>query len=200
AVSTTTCIGGGTFDPNFFTDPVRAQVQAELQKPTLVNLEHMLRNLAYYGQPGDPVPDFGALHIALRRDTNAVDGTDPTDGARPQLKAWSETAPTMRWAQENDGTLRNEVTGKCLEVYGWSQDNGAAITTWSCHGGANQRWQQINGNVFRNVNSGKCLTDQVTIFRWGTHASISHSLVQNPCDGSAAQSWKTATRDVAPPR
>ncbi|MGZ3440510.1 MAG: RICIN domain-containing protein, partial [Polyangia bacterium] len=141
----TTCIGGGTFDPNFFTATPAQNLQNDLGAQSISDLAAKLQNMARWGQPDDPVPEFGALHIALRRDTNAVDGTDPTDGARPQLKAWSETAPTMRWVQEPDGTLRNEVTGQCLEVYGWSQDNGAAITTWSCHGGANQRWQQING-------------------------------------------------------
>jgi hypothetical protein len=58
----------------------------------------------------------------------------------------------------------------------------------------------VNGNVFKNVNSGKCLTDEMLIFKLGTKFQVTHSLQQRTCDGSAGQSWKTATRDVAPPR
>ena len=31
-------------------------------------------------------------------------------------------------------------SGKCLDVAGWSTDDGTGIIQWQCHGGANQTW------------------------------------------------------------
>jgi endo-1,4-beta-xylanase len=41
--------------------------------------------------------------------------------------------------------LRNEASGRCLDVNGArpanaAAGNGSAVIVWSCHGGANQRW------------------------------------------------------------
>jgi glucosylceramidase len=33
-------------------------------------------------------------------------------------------------------------SGKCLDVYGAGQQNGARVIQWNCHGGPNQRWRQ----------------------------------------------------------
>jgi arabinan endo-1,5-alpha-L-arabinosidase len=37
-------------------------------------------------------------------------------------------------------TFRNVHSGQCLEVYGASTANGAAMNQWPCNGGANQQW------------------------------------------------------------
>jgi len=64
---------------------------------------------------------------------------------------------------------QNEVTYKlkalhsnrCLDVYGWSTENGADIVQWDCHGGNNQRWRLLDGGegywMLQSVHSGKCL-------------------------------------------
>src|SRR6266516_928136 len=35
----------------------------------------------------------------------------------------------------------SQLSGKCLDLNGGSQDDGAAIIQWSCHGAVNQQWR-----------------------------------------------------------
>lgn len=37
-------------------------------------------------------------------------------------------------------TIRNWHSGKCIDVGGWSQQNGARLIQWDCHGGSNQKF------------------------------------------------------------
>ena len=65
------------------------------------------------------------------------------------------------------------ISGKCLEVWGWSGANGGAVDMWDYTGtgGANQNWliQPTYDGYYKiiNVNSGKAL--EVTL---GTDAAI----------------------------
>jgi hypothetical protein len=80
----------------------------------------------------------------------------------------------------------NRASGKCLDVYGASRDDGTAAVQWHCHGGANQQWrpqQNGNGYLLVNVNSGKCLGVQ------NANPAAGTQLVQWTCDGSPAQTW-----------
>ena len=65
-----------------------------------------------------------------------------------QWDCWG--APHQQWQVAHiaaDGIwavfgIRNKHSGKCLEVYGFSQDNGGAVVQWDCWGGHNQRWDE----------------------------------------------------------
>src|SRR3954470_20606632 len=49
---------------------------------------------------------------------------------------------------------------KCLDVNGFSQQDGALVIQFGCHGGTNQRWRSKRmgrGVILISVNSGKCL-------------------------------------------
>jgi hypothetical protein len=49
---------------------------------------------------------------------------------------------------------------KCLDVRGFSQQDGADVIQFQCHFGTNQRWTSQSmggGRIIRSVNSGKCL-------------------------------------------
>jgi hypothetical protein len=49
---------------------------------------------------------------------------------------------------------------KCLDVTGFSQQDGARVIQFPCHFGTNQRWRSERmgrGVIIRSVNSGKCL-------------------------------------------
>jgi hypothetical protein len=51
-------------------------------------------------------------------------------------------------------------SSKCLDVTGFSQQDGADVIQFQCHNGANQRWTTQSmggGRIIRSVNSGKCL-------------------------------------------
>jgi hypothetical protein len=65
-------------------------------------------------------------------------------------------------AVEVDGSfaLVAQHSFKCLDVAGFSDQNGTPVVQFKCHFGTNQRWtsQRIGrGVILKSVNSGKCL-------------------------------------------
>lgn len=55
---------------------------------------------------------------------------------------------------QRSGTL--VVQGKCLDVAGAQQHNGAPVIAYQCNGQRNQQWY-MQGNRIRSAHSGKCL-------------------------------------------
>ncbi|MFD9302184.1 RICIN domain-containing protein [Streptomyces sp. NPDC060048] len=41
--------------------------------------------------------------------------------------------------------IRNEISGQCLEIAGFSTAWGAQASQWGCNGGANQTWSYFMG-------------------------------------------------------
>ena len=69
-----------------------------------------------------------------------------------------------------DFRLVSDGSGKCAEIYGFSQDNFGTANQWACWGGPNQRIQATplaDGYYeLRFVHSGKCLE----VFNWSRSA------------------------------
>jgi len=67
------------------------------------------------------------------------------DGTPVQLAATCTGGTEQRFLATTvaDGVyqLKNEQTGKCVDVSGASKANGKAIIIWPCHNGLNQQWQ-----------------------------------------------------------
>ncbi|SCF35321.1 Ricin-type beta-trefoil lectin domain-containing protein [Micromonospora viridifaciens] len=84
-------------------------------------------------------------------------------------------------------TLVNAGSGKCLDVFGQSADDGAPVQQWSCNGQANQQWRFAPTGagpvLLVAVHSGKCA--QVT----GASTEPGAQLQQAPCTGAAEQQW-----------
>jgi len=113
----------------------------------------------------------------------SADRTSATDGAR--VLATNGTYP-----------LKNDHSGKCLEVYGWSQANGGNVVQWDCHYGANQLWTFVrhgDGSYsLKNLNSGKCLD----VYAWSQ--ANGGDVVQWECHWGANQRWvQTWSDDTA---
>ncbi|MEU1590706.1 ricin-type beta-trefoil lectin domain protein [Micromonospora sp. NPDC005710] len=53
--------------------------------------------------------------------------------------------------------LRGQGSGRCLDITGASQINGALAEIWDCNGGANQRFTQTSAGELRVYNGTKCL-------------------------------------------
>lgn len=49
-----------------------------------------------------------------------------------------------------------QVQGKCLDVAGQQQQNGAEVIGYRCNGQKNQKWY-IDGQRIRSLDTGKCL-------------------------------------------
>jgi endo-1,4-beta-xylanase len=75
--------------------------------------------------------------------------------------------------------LRNDASGRCLDVNGANSANGAQMIIWDCHSGANQQFTQ-NGQALQVM--GKCL-DVPNNAAAGTRAQIWD------CSGGANQQW-----------
>ncbi|MGR6913882.1 RICIN domain-containing protein [[Actinomadura] parvosata] len=89
-------------------------------------------------------------------------------------------APAQAAAPTADGVYQLKVakSGKCLDVVGGSQDNGAQLQQWTCSGDTWQRFTVVAAGsgtfTLRNVNSGRCLdvpngaaTSGLRIQQWG---------------------------------
>ncbi|MEX0171257.1 RICIN domain-containing protein [Streptomyces sp. LMG1-1-1.1] len=88
------------------------------------------------------------------------------------------------------GRMVNLNSNACLEVGGWSTDNGAGVNQWACHDGNNQLWAVVPygaGNLVYNAHSGKCLE----VKGWSTANGA--QIGQWDCHGGANQQWTVST-------
>lgn len=87
--------------------------------------------------------------------------------------------------------LRAQHSGKCMDVGGWSTENGGNVVQWDCHGGANQIFRVLDAGdgywMLQNVHSGKCLN----VSGWGTNAGA--NIHQWDCHGGDNQRIKAAS-------
>ena len=90
-------------------------------------------------------------------------------------------APSRALAS-GDFTLQSKMNNKCLEITGFSNDNGAKVGMWDCWGGANQRWYW-DGDRIRNKFNNKCLEIYALSNDNGARAGMWD------CWGGANQEW-----------
>ncbi|WP_330309772.1 MULTISPECIES: non-reducing end alpha-L-arabinofuranosidase family hydrolase [unclassified Streptomyces] len=79
--------------------------------------------------------------------------------------------------------LRSVDSGRCLDVSGFSQTDGANVQIWDCHGGINQRWTLTDSNQL-TVYGNKCLDVRGGATAAGTPVQIW------TCTGSDNQQWR----------
>ncbi|NUP81814.1 MAG: PHB depolymerase family esterase [Nonomuraea sp.] len=109
----------------------------------------------------------------------------PLDGMFPYalsflgLDATSPGTPTPT----PSGTIRNAGSGRCLDVAGASQSNGAQAQIWDCNGQTNQSWTPTGAGELR-VYGTKCLdvsnrstADGAQVIIWD-------------CSGQSNQQWR----------
>ncbi|GLX97325.1 PHB depolymerase family esterase [Herbidospora sp. NBRC 101105] len=81
------------------------------------------------------------------------------------------------------GALKGVGSGRCLDVSGNSQANGAPIQIWDCNGRANQQWTSTAAGELR-VYGGKCL--DVT----GAGTADGTAVTIWDCNGQNNQKWR----------
>jgi hypothetical protein len=106
------------------------------------------------------------------------------------ISAYQNTCPlipttppstTTTPGEPGGNTYVGQQSGRCLDVTGQSQDNGAKIQLWDCNGQSNQKWTLTSAAELR-VYGGKCL-DLPANSAAGTQAQIAD------CTGGANQKW-----------
>ncbi len=88
----------------------------------------------------------------------------------------------------------NTNSGKCLEIPGGQDYNGAVAQQWDCNSGLNQRWylDDLNksaGTTLVNAESGKCLE----VADWRTDPGAPIRVWD--CHGGANQKWSFGQND-----
>ncbi|MCK2218361.1 PHB depolymerase family esterase [Actinomadura sp. ATCC 31491] len=81
------------------------------------------------------------------------------------------------------GLIKNEASGRCLDVAGASQANGAQAQIYDCHGQANQQWTATASGELR-VYGGKCLDVS------GRATADGSSVIIWDCSGQSNQQWR----------
>ncbi|MCX5265301.1 non-reducing end alpha-L-arabinofuranosidase family hydrolase [Streptomyces sp. NBC_00199] len=79
--------------------------------------------------------------------------------------------------------VRGVDSGKCLDVSGFSQADGANVQIWDCHGGVNQQWTSTDSSQL-TVYGNKCLDARGAGTTNGTPVQIWS------CNGSDNQQWR----------
>ncbi|NUS15255.1 MAG: alpha-L-arabinofuranosidase [Streptomyces sp.] len=81
------------------------------------------------------------------------------------------------------GALKSVSSGRCLDVVGASQTDGAALQIYDCWGGTNQQWTSTDSSQL-TVYGSKCLDVP-------NHATTAGTKVQIwSCSGGANQQWR----------
>ncbi|QFY07809.1 DUF1080 domain-containing protein [Nonomuraea phyllanthi] len=79
--------------------------------------------------------------------------------------------------------LRGVGSGRCLDVSGASQANGAQVQIWDCNGRSNQQWTSTSAGELR-VYGGKCLDVN------GAGTADGTSVIIWDCNGQNNQKWR----------
>ena len=99
------------------------------------------------------------------------------DGWTNQVYFNPDIKPTL-----NNTMAQARHSGRCLDIYAWSQGDGTRVIQYDCHGGANQRFDYNSNNKTISVkHSNKCLTVK--------SADAWQQVVQQPCVGTWNQMW-----------
>ena len=112
--------------------------------------------------------------------------TLPAHGAGLYRLALSGSVPVTQPATYATFTARH--SGKRLDVFNGSLDDGGSVVQWAANSGTNQQWQfvDVGGGYYNlvNRNSGKCLDV------YNNSTADGGSLVQWTCHGGANQKWQ----------
>lgn len=135
-----------------------------------------------WGEFGDTVStsvdlDAGYNVIRLAKGAPGFSGGDGY-AELDYIELTADTAPPPPDDPPSDVvSIVAQHSGKCLDVYGFSTDNGGDVVQWSCHGDSNQQWELIDlGDGYFEIvsqHSGLCLDvegistdDGANVFQW----------------------------------
>ncbi|MFC4589998.1 PQQ-dependent sugar dehydrogenase [Sphaerisporangium corydalis] len=83
----------------------------------------------------------------------------------------------------SQSAIRGAASGRCLDVNGASQANGALAQIWDCNGQANQQWTSTSSTELR-VYGGKCLDVS------GAGTADGTAVLIWDCNGQNNQKWR----------
>lgn len=114
----------------------------------------------------------------------------------PKYEQWSYNPATHR--------LSHVASGKCVNIVGESKAAGAPIILYPCRNAPNEKWTVVSSGgslvwSIKSDHSGMCLHGDPGKVIPGNRSSVGvtvpATLVQRPCNGSAAQRFSNADAD-----
>ncbi|MBG0825790.1 lectin [Planomonospora sp. ID91781] len=130
------------------------------------------------------------MHSALTT-ADLIDGVHPTAGGYDKMAArWYGALQSVPGSIGSSGgptptgsALRGVGSGRCLDVTGVSQANGAQAQIWDCNGQSNQQWTPTAAGELR-VYGSKCLD----VYSNGTADGT--AVIIWDCSGQNNQQWR----------
>ncbi|MFB9252144.1 RICIN domain-containing protein [Sphaerisporangium melleum] len=92
----------------------------------------------------------------VNNNVTVSNGQWPSGAQAVMAAAGPQTGTNPSPSPGTTGTIRAQASGRCLDVNGASQTNGAAAQIWDCNGQANQQWNATSASELR-VYGNKCL-------------------------------------------
>jgi lysophospholipase L1-like esterase len=122
--------------------------------------------------------------------SDLIDGVHPTAGGYDKMAAaWYSALQSVSGSIGQPGNptpagaIRGVGSGRCLDVTGASQTNGAQAQIWDCNGQANQQWTPTASGELR-VYGNKCLDVSSRGTADGT------AVIIWDCNGQNNQQWR----------
>jgi lysophospholipase L1-like esterase len=128
------------------------------------------------------------MHSVLTT-ADLIDGIHPTAGGYDKMAAaWYAALRSVSGSigtpvSGSTGAIRGVGSGRCLDVTGVSQANGAQVQIWDCNGQSNQQWTSTSSGELR-VYGGKCLDVN------GRGTADGTSVIIWDCNGQSNQQWR----------
>lgn len=106
------------------------------------------------------------ISVVATSQSGADDSSDPeTSDPDPETPDPATTSPApattkppaAKFKPSNEVIRSKHRDNFCLDVGGWSKENGARIIMWDCHGGSNQQFRMDDQQRLVVLDSGKCL-------------------------------------------
>ncbi|MEU9833069.1 ricin-type beta-trefoil lectin domain protein [Streptosporangium sp. NPDC048047] len=97
--------------------------------------------------------------------------------------AGTTASPTATPTAPASGAIRGVASGRCLDVNGVSQANGAQVQIWDCNGQGNQQWAATGSGELR-VYGNKCLDVN------GAGTADGTGVIIWDCNGQSNQKWR----------
>jgi hypothetical protein len=134
---------------------------------------------AYY--PDQIVPTSNVSYIKPRNKNRCVDVDINSDN---NLHMWDCHDDSNQKFVYNTATktLQNIKNGKCLDIRGYTNTNGARVMGWDCNGGDNQKWTFDNQQI-KSLWNGRCLNRDNNGDGNGTQINMWD------CTGNESQKW-----------
>ncbi|WP_432933166.1 ThuA domain-containing protein [Microbispora sp. CA-135349] len=127
------------------------------------------------------IQNHGSGNVVAYRNIRIKELSGPSSSPSPSPPVSPSASPTP--PATSTTALRGVASGRCLDVNGASQTNGAQVLIWDCNGQNNQKWTSTSAGELR-VYGNKCLDVN------GGGTANGTSVIIWDCNGQNNQKWR----------